>query len=295
MSKSPIRIWRDNPTALYQDTYLFSPDVVERATLQHLEIFRGIGMAVDQLGSSLYGDYSTGRESTRAENAQRFLSLVRELGGRQGHSEPSSEAESGDTAGAGGSEGSAGGRGDSGGEGHVSSLAMYVPNQLVWPYVDSFLDFPLVSGQYLYETDTVPFLPIILKGSMTLYSPPLNTGFFGRDRLLRMVEYGVNPSFVVTAAESIALAGTASGDFHSTCFNDWRDYILEAYRYVQTALDAVAGLRIIAHTAVDLGRVQVTYENGVIILINYTADPWESEHGLVLPHDYLVIERGGTQ
>jgi hypothetical protein len=280
MNKSAIRIQRDNRTALYPDTYFYRPDVIERATRQHIETFSGYGAAVDQLGSRLFGDYSTGRESTRADNVQRFLSLLRELGERQSspHDQQGGLGEQLD--------------GYERGKRQGHDLALYTPNQIAWPYADTFMDFPLVGGQYLFETDTVPFLPIVLKGSMALFSPFLNTGYFERDRLLRMVEYGVCPSFVVTMAPSSALARTASEDFYSTCFDDWREYILEAYRYVKAALENVAGLRIVAHTAEDFGRVQVTYEDGTKILVNYTDGVWETEHGTVLPHDYLVVKRG---
>jgi hypothetical protein len=293
MNKSPIRIQRDNRTALYQDTYFFRPDVVDRATLQHVLIFSGHGTAVDQLGSRLFGDCSTGKESTRADNMQRFLSLLHELSVRQGRC----DAQQGEAdeqvvlrEQPGGHGEQRGGRESGKHPGY--GLALYTPNQIAWPYADTFLDFPLVGGQYLFETDTVPFLPIVLKGSMALFSPFLNTGYFGRDRLLRMVEYGVCPSFVVTWAPSSALARTASEDFYSTCFSDWRDYILEAYRYVKAALETVAGLRIVAHTAEDFGRVRVTYEDGTNILVNYTDGVWETENGTVLPHDYLVAKRG---
>lgn len=287
MNKNPIRIQRDNRTALYPDTYFYRPDVIEQATLQHTRVFSGYGAAVDQLGSRLFGDYSTGRESTRADNMQRFLSLLSELREQQGGL---SEQQGGIHEQLGGLAEQQGGHESGKHPGH--GLALYTPNQIAWPYADTFLDFPLVGGQYLFETDTVPFLPIVLKGTMALFSPFLNTGYFERDRLLRMVEYGVCPSFVVTGAPSSALARTASEDFYSTCFSDWRDYILEAYRYVKAALETVAGLRIVAHTAEDFGRVQVTYEDGTKILINYTDGLWETGHGTVLPHDYLVVKRG---
>lgn len=255
MNTSPIRIWRDNPDAIYQETFFFRPRLIEDKTRQHLVHFAEYGVAADQLGSRLFGDYTSGRESTRAENTPKFLALTQTL------------KENG-------------------------VLALYLPNQIMWPYADSFYDLPLVNGQYLYETDTVPFLPIVLKGHMALYAPTLNTGAFNQDRILRMIEYGAYPSFIVTAAESIELTNTPLEDLYSTCFDDWKEYIVETYLYMHMALEKVAGLRIVAHEAIDTGWVQVTYEGGKSILLNYTENVWRSEYGAVAPHDYLIWEGG---
>lgn len=171
-------------------------------------------------------------------------------------------------------------------------LALYSPNQLMWPFAHSFYDLPLVSGQYLYETDTVPFLPMVLKGSMALYAPFVNTTSLSRDRILRMVEYGAYPSFIVTHAPSSSLAYTPLEDLHSTAFSDWKEYIVETYTYMLPALEKTAGLKITTHEAVEQGKVKVEYEGGSTILVNYTDEPWAWGGVVVGPHDYAVVERG---
>lgn len=153
-------------------------------------------------------------------------------------------------------------------------------------------DLPLVSGQYLYETDTVPFLPMVLKGSMALYAPFVNTTSLSRDRILRMVEYGAYPSFIVTHAPSSSLAYTPLEDLHSTAFSDWKEYIVETYTYMLPALEKTAGLKITTHEAVEQGKVKVEYEGGSTILVNYTDEPWAWGGVVVGPHDYAVVERG---
>ena len=257
MSRRPIQMVRDNHDAMYPETFFYRTEVATAKVQEHLEHFGTWDLALDQLGSRLYGDFTSGREHTRRDNLVQFLDTMDAL--------------------------AQGGR-----------LALYTPNQTMWRFAHSFYDVPLASGQYLYETDTVPFLPIVLKGSLALYAPALNTTSFSQDRILRMVEYGAYPSFILTQAESRELTDTPLEDLYSTCFADWKEYIVTTYLYMRDALKQVEGERITAHKAVDVGRVVVEYENGVAILVNYTDSIWETSAGIVLPHDYLVFEGGAA-
>ncbi len=255
MSRRPIQIVRNNWDVMYPATYFYRMDAVVENIQGHQSHFSTFDLAVDQLGGRLFGDFTSDHENTRTDNMVRFVSLV---------------------------EGLSQGR----------KLALYTPNQLMWPFATSFYDVPLVNGQYLYETDTVPFLPIVLKGSLALYGPPLNTTFFGQNRILRMIEYGTYPSFIVTQAESRELTDTPLEDLYSTAFADWSDYIVDTYLYMEEALQHVEGQKIVSHQAINLGQVMVEYENGIIILINYMESPWESPFGVVAAQDYIVVEGG---
>jgi hypothetical protein len=135
--------------------------------------------------------------------------------------------------------------------------------------MSEFYDSPQVGSQLLYETDTVPFLQIVLSGSVNQFGTPLNASSFSRDRLLRHIEYGIYPSFIVAGCESLDLFRTAQEDFYSANFNDWKEYILEAYRTAD-ALTVVRGREIIGHTVISEGFIRVDYEDGARVYVNYT-------------------------
>ena len=78
---------------------------------------------------------------------------------------------------------------------------MYKPNQYFWAQTDQFLSAPAVSSQLLYESDTVPFLQIVLSGCVEVFAEPLNMTSYSREKLLRLVEYGMAPSFAVVACD----------------------------------------------------------------------------------------------
>lgn len=258
MGTKPIRLVRNNADVMYPETFFYRSRIIEEQIARQIANFPGYKIALDQIGQTLSGDFTSGQETTRIEMTQKFVGLVQELSKQ-------------------------------------NDVALYSPNQIMWPYASGFYDLPLVSGQYLYETDTVPFLPIVLKGAMALYAQPLNTGSFSQERILRMIEYGVYPAFIVTKSASAELVDTPLEDLYSTCFDDWKDYIADTFLYMQGALQQVEGQQITAHQAMDVGRIYVEYASGSRILINYTDSVWESTLGHVKPHDYLVVEGGRSR
>lgn len=222
---------------MYADTWYFRPsEMAKRLALAVDNGTYGKAIALDGISSRLYSDFTSGREMPRS----RVLEQITEL-----------------TASACG----------------TGRMPLYQPNQYLWRYANEMYDLPLTGGQMLYESDTVPFLQIVLSGSAELFAAPMNTRGVSSERLLRMIEYGVYPSFVVTAADSTELYGTAQESYYSTAFVDWQAQILSAYRLVSGTLDAVRGSRIAAHDCLANGVVRVSYENGVRIYINYTDTP----------------------
>lgn len=255
MGKSPIVINRQNPSLVYPVTYFYRPDYVAQQVYDHLKQYPGLPLALDQLGNHFYGDYTTGQQTTRMHTQANFLNLISELSS------------------------------------HLET-ALYSPVLPAWCQAIAFYDMPLVGGQYLYEDDTVPFLPILLKGSLPMYVSPLNVGNYTQERLLRMIEYGVNPGFIVTQAPSEFLAYTPLEDYFSTNFNDWRGDIASTWQYLSKVLQMLSGAHIIHHDVPKPGLVRVEYDNGLIVLINYTDDLWEYQGTIISPLDFSVIKDG---
>ena len=233
--------------AMYDTTYVYRLSRAERAIDSALSRDYGADFALDQLSFRLYSDFTSGKEVTRAESLGRIEALAEKLAG--------------------------GGR-----------LTMYRPNQYFWALTDRFLGAPTVSSQLLYESDTVPFLQIVLSGCVELFSEPLNTSSCSREKLLRLIEYGMAPAFTAAACSSVELVNTAQAAYSSAGFEDWRDMMAETYDMVATALESVWGRCITEHSCLETGLVRVSYDNGVRIYVNYTDK--------VLTADGLSVEPG---
>ena len=144
------------------------------------------------------------------------------------------------------------------------------PNQFLWKYTKRFLQAPVFPTQYILQTDTVPFLQLVLHGSMEMYAPYSNFSFYTQRDILRMIDYNVYPSFALTYKPAHLLSSTNSLKFFSTEYEVYRDIIKQVYTKVSSALSPVKGSEWLNRTVLAEGVILNEYSGGKKILINYT-------------------------
>ncbi|MDD3123605.1 MAG: DUF5696 domain-containing protein, partial [Candidatus Izemoplasmatales bacterium] len=140
------------------------------------------------------------------------------------------------------------------------------PNMYLFPYTDRYLQMNVYSTQYLIETDTVPFLQILLQGTMELYAVYSNFSFYTDSDVLRMIDYNVYPSFVLTQQPAFVLSDTNSSEYYSTEYVLYSEMINSIYSRVNNALSSVINATWINREVLELGVVKNTYDNGVSII-----------------------------
>jgi len=154
------------------------------------------------------------------------------------------------------------------------SQTMYVnattPHQYLWAYTDRFLQTPMFSSQFLVTTDTVPFLQMVLHGTMQMFSPYVNFSFSTDADILRLIDFNVYPAFLFTYAPSYLLAQTNSAHMFSTEFALHQDLLRHVYHTVNDVLRHTAGANWIDREVLAPGVVVNTYDNGAQVIINYT-------------------------
>lgn len=170
------------------------------------------------------------------------------------------------------------------------------PNAYFWQYVDRYLQTPVGSSQYVYETDTVPFLQMVLNGTMEMYAPYSNFSFYSQKDMLRMVDYNISPSFVLTQEPSYLLASTVSSDYYSTEYDQYSELIQSIYDTVNEPLSQVIGFDWESRTVLEDGIIMNTYSDGTTqktIIINYSEEEYDFNGTRVDAQSAKVIE-GGT-
>ena len=150
------------------------------------------------------------------------------------------------------------------------NLILEEPAAYLWKNTDAFLDMPLGSSDYMYVDEEIPFLSMVLKGVIPMYSDYVNFEANKNEFFLQMVEAGVYPSFYLTYEKSSDLIYTNSSDLYSTEFSTYRDVISEYDKALREVNDAVKDAFITNHEKTDNGVTVVTYSNGVKIYVNYT-------------------------
>ena len=170
------------------------------------------------------------------------------------------------------------------------SLIMETPNAYLWEYSDAFLNMPLSSSDYLYLDQEIPFLSMVLKGIVPMYSEYVNFEANKTENFLQMVESGMYPSFYVTAEDSSKLIYTNSNDLYSLEYGSYRDTIVEFDSLLRALAEKVGDACIIGHEILDNGLVRVTYDNGIKIYVNYTQSALNADGLTVDALSYKVGE-----
>jgi hypothetical protein len=170
------------------------------------------------------------------------------------------------------------------------SVSAYTPNMYFWNSTDRFINAPVIPTQYIIETDTVPFLQLLLNGTMEMYAPYANFSFYTREDILRMIDYNVFPSFVLTRQPAYLLASTNSAGFYSTSYELYRDIIIGICAEMGAVYAGIAGQRWIGRDIMENGVVVNRYDGGANVMVNYTEKTVAYEGQTAAPQSAVVWE-----
>lgn len=174
----------------------------------------------------------------------------------------------------------------------MGGLSFYKPNDYAWGYMDRYLDMPMYSSSYMFVTDTVPFLQIVLKGYKPYYASFSNFSHNPKEEVLRMIEFGAYPSFYLTTESSQELLKTPSRGLYTSEFEVWKEQVINQYKAVKESLGEVENMTITDRIVHQNGVVEVVYENGVSIIVNYTETPFNVKGVEVEATSFEVVEGG---
>ena len=142
----------------------------------------------------------------------------------------------------------------------------------------------------LFRSDTVPFLQMVLSGSVELYAPYGNLNFYSVSDVLKMADYNTSPTWLLTEVDNYELRNTASAKLFSTRYEDWKERIRETCLVVCEILEQTRGQRFLNRRVPEDGVVVNEYEKGVVY-VNYHATVKRVD-GMELPGESAVyVER----
>jgi len=169
------------------------------------------------------------------------------------------------------------------------SLLLSSPNSYLWASMTGYLDMAVTNAQYNFYTDLVPLLPIILSGSVHMFTPYLNFNALGTERLLMMIDFNINPRYILTEENTYKMRYTRSSNLYTTAYDDYATEIVDTYHYLNDALKHVVGSMIVNREVLGLGIVRVTYANGASIYINYSDQIFMNSDVILFGKSYEVV------
>ena len=153
--------------------------------------------------------------------------------------------------------------------------ALSNPNDYMFGVMSSYVDVPLQYSAFIIETESVPFIQMVLSGYVPMYSKALNLDYTGKELILRLIDSNVYPSFILTEQDAIELYGTDSQGIFTSSFDVWKYSVKETYEQVNEVLKEVVGQSVQSRIMVQPNVYVTTYSNGVKVVVNYSKNAVE--------------------
>jgi len=169
------------------------------------------------------------------------------------------------------------------------NVLLEAPFAYLWTYTSAFIDTPVRGSNYVFTYQEIPFLAMVLRGIIPLYSEHVNFEANRREFFLQMVEQGVRPSFYITMQSPELLKHTNSSHVFTSEFSRFEERIVEYYHELREIYELTFGATIESHTR-DGDLVRVEYSNGVVIYINFGSDAVFISGSYLAPSSYKVGE-----
>ncbi|MEG1705990.1 MAG: DUF5696 domain-containing protein, partial [Clostridia bacterium] len=149
------------------------------------------------------------------------------------------------------------------------NISIDSPNQYLWKHTDNYIGAPSSNSGYIIETQSVPFLQLVLSGYINMYSNEINLNYIGADDILKLIEYNMYPSYLLTEKDCIELYGTESQYIFTGRYDLWIEQAKSAYNSVNECLSKVVNHKMISWKQIEEGVMACGYSNGVTIIVNY--------------------------
>ena len=175
-----------------------------------------------------------------------------------------------------------------------TSLALENPLAGYLGQADVYLDMPLDTTSYSFLSAEVPFLPLVISGNIPYYSTWLNFESNTQKALLKLVEYGAYPSWLLTGEDVQPLIHTNSSDVFTAQWNVLLPAMAETNAKLQALHEAIGGTAMVRHECLAPDVAKATYQNGTAVYVNYSKADYTVD-GLTIPALGYLVEGGDAQ
>ena len=175
-----------------------------------------------------------------------------------------------------------------------TALALENPLAGYFGQADVYLDLPLDTTSYSFLSAEVPFLPLVISGRMPYYSTWLNFESNTQKTLLKLVEYGAYPSWLLTGEDVQPLIHTNSSDVFTAQWNVLLPAMADINAELQALHEAVGGSVMVGHECLAQDVARVTYQNGAVVYVNYRKMDYTAD-GLTIPALGYLVKGGEAQ
>lgn len=178
---------------------------------------------------------------------------------------------------------------------HVDIVGITNGNAYMLGLADFIIEVPMEATRDSYIDRPIPFYQIATHGLITYYAKPINLSMNPDRDLLRAVEYGALPTFLLSAEPSWKLRYTSSSSMYSTFYLDWLGEVVRHYHLVNENLRLVHDQFIIDHRQLAEDVYLTEYENGIVFVVNYGSRSYNYFGTEVAKNSFVVFNKEGNE
>ncbi len=145
-------------------------------------------------------------------------------------------------------------------------------NAYILPYADYIANIPMWDSGYNIFDFSVPFYQLVIHGYIKYSGKPLNTSQNYVTELLRTIETGAYPSYLIVSDNQHELKDTLYSHYFSIGLETWYDIIISDYNKIKPVIDAVYNKLIIRHSRINENLYKTEYEESFVVMVNYSMD-----------------------
>lgn len=157
-------------------------------------------------------------------------------------------------------------------------------------YAGAVTDVPLESSGISIESYTVPFVGMVLHGCVDYSGVALNQQGSYQNSFLKSIENGAGLHYILMTEDPLLLADTSCSNYYSVSVDEWKEEIVSAYEQLSDFFYEVSDSAIVQHSILSENVVQVRYENGSSVLINYNDQPVTVGETTIDGMDYCLLK-----
>jgi hypothetical protein len=169
-----------------------------------------------------------------------------------------------------------------------TNLSFEKGNAYVLPYAKEITGISVTNSGLPGETAAVPFIQMVLGGRVSYSSQPVNLHEDIRGALLRCIESGTTPTFLLSYKNTPSLKRTEYTAYYSIDYEILRKTVFESYGYVNKVITATNGTGVVNHEILSRDVAVSTYANGVKVYVNKSDKDYTAGGITVNANDYFI-------
>lgn len=172
----------------------------------------------------------------------------------------------------------------------VGNLMISGGNAYTWKYATDLVNIPASDNPFYIIDEEVPFYQMVIHGYIDYTAEAINLSdtYDKQLILLRMLEFGEAPHFTLSYKDSSDIKYSALKVMYSTQYETWLEDAVNIYEQANEVLSKVVNAAITEHMILSDGVRKITYDNGIIIYVNYNNSDETVENVMIPAMSYVI-------